>query len=118
MAAKKTTKRTAKKTAPKKAAGAKSPVRRWSAQVMKKSDAMDLKAGVFTLRSSRAIALSLKKSAERSKRRKSTPFRSAMSMLNFEINRGGRNLTSERKRVLNGAKQELRKLFERPAAQA
>jgi hypothetical protein len=71
--------------------------------------------GVFKLKSPRAIALSLKKSSERSHRRKSTPFRSAISMLNFEINRGGRNLSAERKHVLNAAKQELRKLFGRPA---
>jgi hypothetical protein len=90
--------------------------KQWSSQVTKTSDALDLKSGVFRLKSSRAIARSLKKSAERSSRRKSTPFRSAMSMLNFEINRGGRNLSPEVKRVLNAAKQDLRKLFGRPAA--
>jgi hypothetical protein len=90
--------------------------KRWSAQVTKKSDALDLQSGVFKLKSPRALARSLKKSAERSQRRKSTPFRSAMSMLNFEINRASSNLTLERKRVLNEAKQELRKLFGRPAA--
>jgi hypothetical protein len=74
---------------------------------------MDLEAGVFTKRSARQVALSLKRSAERSDRRKSTPFRSAMSMLNFEINRGGRNLSTERRRVLNDAKSELRKAFGR-----
>jgi hypothetical protein len=88
--------------------------KQWSSQVTKTSDALDLKSGVFRLKSSRAIARSLKKSAERSSRRKSTPFRSAMSMLNFEINRGGRNLSAERKHVLNEAKQALRKLFGRP----
>ena len=92
--------------APKKAA-------RWSHQVMEKSDAMDLKAGVFKLRSARAIAQSLKKSAEASDRRKSPPFRSAMSMLNFEINRAGKNLRAERLKVLNRAKDELRKAFGR-----
>jgi hypothetical protein len=60
------------------------------------------------------VALSLKRSAEASHRRKSTPFRSAMSMLNFEINRAGKNLSAERKRVLNQAKVELRKVFDRP----
>lgn len=89
---------------------------RWSARVMATSDAMDLKAGVFKSKRPRDIALSLKRSSEASHRRKSSPFRSAMSMLNFEINRGGRNLSAERKRVLNQAKQALRKLFGRPPA--
>jgi hypothetical protein len=83
---------------------------------MEHSDAMDLKPGVFKLRSSRAIALSLKKSSEASRRRKSSPFRSAMSMLNFEINRAGKSLSKERVGVLNRAKDELRKAFGRPAA--
>jgi hypothetical protein len=82
---------------------------------MAKSDAMDLQAGVFKLRSATAVARSLKRSSEASHRRKATPFRSAMSMLNFEINRAGRNLSPARLRVLNQAKQELRKLFGRPA---
>lgn len=80
---------------------------------MKRSDALDLQQGVFKLRSSRAVAQSLKKSAEASHRRKASPFQSAMSMLNFEINRGGKNLSAERRRVLNGAKVELRKAFGR-----
>ena len=88
--------------------------KRWSSRVTKTSNALDLKSGVFKLTSPRALARSLKTSAERSSRRKSTPSRSAMSMLNFEINRRGRNLSPERKRVLNAAKQELRKLFGRP----
>jgi hypothetical protein len=83
---------------------------------MAHSDAMDLKTGVFKLKSARAVARSLKRSSEASHRRKSSPFRSAMSMLNFEINRGGTNLTAERRRVLNQAKEELRKLFGRPPA--
>ena len=70
-------------------------------------------SGVFKSRSARQVALSLKRSAESSHRRKSTPFRSAMSMLNFEINRGGKNLSAERLRVLNQAKVELRKVFHR-----
>lgn len=78
---------------------------------------MDLRAGVFKLRSARAIADSLKKSSESSNRRKSSPFRSAMSMLNFEINRAGKNLRKERRHVLNRAKVELRKAFgRRPAS--
>jgi hypothetical protein len=74
---------------------------------MQKSDALDLEAGVFTKRSPRQIALSLKRSAEAS------PFQSAMSMLNFHINRGGTSLTAERREVLNHAKDELRRLFDR-----
>jgi len=89
---------------------------KWSARVMQTSDAMDLEAGVFKKSSARQVALSLKRSAERSQRRKSSPFRSAMSMLNFEINRGGRNLSAERRRVLNNAKSELRRAFGRPQA--
>ena len=85
---------------------------------MARSDAMDLQTGVFKLKSARAIANSLKKSSEASTRRKSTPFRSAMSMLNFEINRGGKNLSAERLRVLNAAKVELRKVFHREPARS
>jgi hypothetical protein len=91
-------------------------VHKWSARVMRTSDAMDLETGVFKKRSARQVALSLKRSAEASQRRKSAPFRSAMSMLNFEINRGGRNLSPARRRVLNQAKIELRKAFGRPTA--
>ncbi len=79
---------------------------------METSDALDLETGVFK-GSPRAIAASLKRSAERSRRRKAEPFRSAMSMLNFYINRGGRNLTASRRRVLEQAKEELRGLFGR-----
>jgi hypothetical protein len=86
---------------------------RWSAEVMKRSDALDLEAGVFKKSSARAIAQSLKKSAEASHRRKGTPFQSAMSMLNFEINRAGKGLTSARRRVLENAKVELRHAFGR-----
>jgi hypothetical protein len=83
---------------------------------MARSDALDLEAGVFTLRSPRQVALSLKRSAEASHRRKASPFQSAMSMLNFEINRGGKNLSAERRRVLNRAKDELRRAFHREPA--
>lgn len=101
----------------KKAAKAKkSSGRKWSAGVMQRSDALDLEKGVFKGRSARQVALSLKRSAEASHRRKSSPFRSAMSMLNFEINRAGRNLSPERKRVLSQAKVELRKVFHREPA--
>ena len=80
---------------------------------MQTSDALDLEPGVFTKRSPRAIALSLKRSAESSRRRKSDPYRSAMSMLSFHINRAGRNLSPERRRILDRAKQELRAAFGR-----
>jgi hypothetical protein len=83
---------------------------------MRRSNALDLEKGVFTRRTPRAVALSLKRSAERSRRRKSAPFRSAMSMLSFEINRAGRNLPRARRAVLEQAKDELRKLYGRAPA--
>lgn len=85
--------------------------RRWSADVMRRSDALDLEGSVFKLRSARKIAASLKHSAEASRRRKGTPYQSAMSMLNFYINRAGRDLPARRKHVLELAKSELRKAF-------
>ncbi len=91
--------------------------RKWSADVMKHSDALDLAPRVFTLKNPHSIALSLKKSAESSQRRKAQPYQSAMSMLNFAINRAGKNLSAERKQVLNRAKVELRKVFHRPVPQ-
>jgi hypothetical protein len=90
-----------------------SRVRRWSAKVTQRSNALDLVPNVFRGRSPRRIALSLKRSAERSKRRKAGPFQSAMSMLTFYINRGGKNVSATRKTVLTQAKQELRHLFGR-----
>jgi hypothetical protein len=84
---------------------------RWSARVTRQSNALTLENGVFTKRSPRQIALSLKRSAERSRRRKSTPFRSAMSMLNFYINRMGTQLSGTRRKVLERAKSDLRELF-------
>ncbi len=89
--------------------------RRWSQRVTETSNAMDLERGVFRKRSPRAIATSVKHSAEHSQRRKSAPFRSAMSMLTFYVNRGGRNLSAAEKRVLARAKDELRKLYGRRA---
>ena len=86
---------------------------RWSADVGRTSNALDFKAGIFTQRSERAIAASLKRSALASRRRRSEPFRSAMSMLNYHINRAGRGLTRERRRTLERAKDELRRLFQR-----
>jgi hypothetical protein len=85
----------------------------WSARVTKESDALDLEQRAFTLRDPRRIAQSLKRSAERSRRRKASPFQSAMSMLNFYINRAGKNLPATRKRVLDKAKDELRRLYDR-----
>jgi hypothetical protein len=90
--------------------------RKWSAEVTETSDAMTLEKDVFKSRSPKRIAQSVKRSAERSNRRKSSPFRSAMSMLTFYINRGGKNLSVSRKRVLEAAKNRLRRLFHRPAA--
>jgi hypothetical protein len=86
---------------------------RWSGEVTRESDALDLEPGVFTKKTARAIALSLKRSAEASTRRKGTPFQSAMSMLTFYINRAGHTLSDERRAVLERAKDELRKAFGR-----
>ena len=86
---------------------------RWSQEVTEKSDALDLERDVFTLDDPREIAQSLKKSAESSTRRKSAPYRSAMSMLTFYINRAGRNLPAKRRKTLETAKDELRKAFGR-----
>lgn len=84
---------------------------RWSAGVTRESNALDLDAGVFKLDDPKTIAASLKRSAEHSKRRKAEPYRSALSMLVFYINRAGRNLPAARRRKLQRAKGELRKLF-------
>ncbi len=88
--------------------------KRWSAKVSAHSDAMDLEKDVFRQSDPRRIALSLKRSAEKSSRRKSAPFRSAMSMLNFYINRAGHNLGKKQLGVLDRAKAELRRVFGRP----
>ena len=88
--------------------------RRWSAKVTKESDALDLKPGLFRQHSPRAVAASLKRAALASHRRKAEPFRSAMSMLNFQINRAGRGLKPAERRTLERAKVELRRLFGRP----
>jgi Protein of unknown function (DUF3175) len=87
--------------------------RRWSQKVAERSDALDLERGVFTSDNPRRIALSLKRSAERSTRRKARPFQSAMSMLNLYVNRAGRTLPARKRRVLEQAKQELRAAFGR-----
>jgi len=87
--------------------------RQWSARVTKHSNALDLQPKVFRSTNPRRIALSLKRSAQSSKRRKGTPYQSAMSMLNFYINRAGRSLPQKQRRVLERAKQELRDVFGR-----
>jgi hypothetical protein len=89
--------------------------RYWSSHVTKNSDALTLEPGVFKKASPRAIALSLMRSADQSRRKKSSSYRSAMSMLTFFLNRAGSSLTAERRQVLNQAKDELRKLKEREA---
>lgn len=121
MAASAKTKTVRRKTAHRKAAhkstkrlSTRRPTRKWSARVTERSDAMTLEDSVFKQRSPTAIARSLKRSAEHSHRRKSPPFRSAMSMLNFYINRAGKNLSASRLRTLERAKDKLREAFGRP----
>jgi len=87
--------------------------RRWSQHVTQNSNALDLEPGVFTWKTPKRIAESLKRSAESSRRRKGGPFQSAMSMLNFYINRAGRGLSARQKDTLLQAKAELRRLFGR-----
>lgn len=86
-------------------------MRRWSQKVTEHSNALDLKRDIFTLRDPAKIASSLKESAEQSRRRKSTPFRSAMSMLTFYINRAGKELDPQQRKILEKAKDELRLQF-------
>ena len=85
--------------------------RRWSRRVTERSGALTLEKGVFTARDPKRIAASLKRSAQRSRRRKADPYRSALSMLAFYINRAGKNLPASRKKTLMRAKGELRKQF-------
>jgi len=105
----------AKKAAPKKVSAAKkaAPKKRWSAKVTKESDAMDLEQDIFKSTDPKKIAESVKESAEKSKRKKAGPFQSAMSMINFYENRGGKNISAAQKKILDQSKQELRKLFGR-----
>jgi hypothetical protein len=101
-------------TATKRAAKKKShKPKKWSKKVNETSDAMDLEQGVFKGNDPKKIAQSLKRSAKHSHRRKASPFQSAMSMLNFYINRGGNNLSASKKKVLEDAKDELRSAFGR-----
>ena len=118
--AKKTAKKSARKARPAKRSAktaaksvSKSTTRKWSQEVTEHSDALDLKKGIFTLKDPKKIAASLKASAEHSRRRKSGPYRSALSMLIFYMNRGGKNLPTTRKRILQRAKRELRHQFGR-----
>jgi hypothetical protein len=113
--AKAQTRKPAAKSTAKPARNSRRSPRKWSAKVTETSDAMDLEKNVFKSESAGQIAASAKRSAERSHRRKSSPFRSAMSMLNFYINRAGKNLSARRKRVLEAAKDRLRRMFHRPA---
>lgn len=87
------------------------PSGNWSAKVTRDSNALDLEAGVFTWHDPRRIALSLQRSAEASTRRKVTPFRSAMAMLVFYINRAGKHLDQQQRHILEQAKDELRTLY-------
>jgi hypothetical protein len=101
------------KTARRKSAAKKASPKRWSQRVTEQSDALDLEQGVFTLTDPRKIAASLKRSAERSLRRKAGAYRSALSMLTFYINRAGKSLPKTQRDRLERAKGELKRLFGR-----
>jgi hypothetical protein len=103
----------AKKKAARRKPARKSTTSRWSGEVTRNSNALDLDRGVFTWKSPARIAASLKRSAVSSRRRKSSPYRSALSMLTFHINRAGKNLPASQKKVLEKAKAELRRSFGR-----
>jgi len=92
---------------------AKKKTKKWSGKVTKESDALTLEQGIFKSKDPDKIAASLKRSAEHSQRRKASPFQSAMSMLNFYINRAGKQLSAKGKQPLEKAKHELRKLYGR-----
>ena len=113
MATKRKSKASTARTSAARRAKTKRGGRRWSARVTRESDALDLQHGVFAKRDPKAIARSLKRSAEHSQRRKANPYRSALSMLTFYINRAGKNLPASRKKVLQRAKDELRHAFGR-----
>ena len=99
---------TAKKQGAKRAAP-----KKWSKSVTEHSNALDLEKDIFKSKDPNEIATSLKKSAEKSKRKKAEPFQSAMSMINFYENRGGKNISAGQKKILDDSKEELRKLFGR-----
>ncbi len=86
---------------------------KWSGSVTKRSNALDLEKGVFKHTDPKKLAVSLKRSAEQSHRRKGTPYQSAMSMLNFYINRAGKHLAQSQKQRLSRAKDELRALYDK-----
>jgi len=88
-------------------------IEKWSDKVTRESNVLDLEQGVFSLNNPKKIALSLKRSAEKSTRKKGTSFQSAMSMLNFYINRAGKNLKKEQRDILEKAKNELRNVFQK-----
>jgi len=110
---KSTARRMRKSSARRKIHRASGTPRKWSQRVTERSDALDLEGGVFAQKDPKRIAASLKRSAERSRRRKSDPYRSAMSMLTFYVNRAGKTLPASRKRTLQRAKEELRRQFGR-----
>ena len=107
----------AKKAAPKKSstkkAAKKASPKKWSKKVSETSNAMDLEKDIFKQKDPKKIAASVKRSAEKSKRKKAGPFQSAMSMINFYENRGGKNVPASKKKVLDTSKNELRKLYGR-----
>lgn len=102
-----------KKTAAKKTGAKKAAAKKWSKAVTAHSDAMDLEADIFKSTDAKKIAASVKRSAEKSNRKKAGPFQSAMSMINFYENRGGKNISAAHRKVLDKAKEELRMLFGR-----
>jgi hypothetical protein len=108
-----TRKVTIKKGPPKRSKKKTTTTKKWSGNVTEHSNALDLEKDVFKKKDPKKIAASLKRSADHSKRKKSSPYQSAMSMLNFYINRAGKNLTKKEKQPLEKAKPELRKLFHR-----
>jgi hypothetical protein len=113
MAARKKARTASRRTASRKTSARKTATKRWSAHVTRESDALDLKGGVFKQTSAKKIASSLKRSAEKSSRRKSGAYRSALSMLTFYINRAGKNLPKTQRTRLERAKVELRREFGR-----
>jgi hypothetical protein len=113
MARTATKRKPARRKSPRQKSPRRKATRYWSARVTKESDALDLDRGVFAMNDPKRIAASLKRSAERSHRRKAEPYRSALSMLVFYINRAGKKLPAARRRKLEQAKTELRKQFGR-----
>ena len=113
MAKRTATKKTSKTATRRKKATPARRTKKWSARVTQTSDALDLQSNIFKSGDAEKVARSLKRSSEKSKRRKGTPLQSAMSMLNFYINRAGKKLPARDKKILNDAKEELRELYGR-----